>query len=141
MPFGLRFPGFVKLLSKQIIKAIPPNIFDVNRDDIRIWLVAGSGAILNSLYKVFPKATFVVVQVGRTIFDDVIEQDRTTLYTYSKEMNKIYPKKYNVNFNENVENEVIDDMPYDSVKNYDAKLWPIFEKYYNKFDKNKKNFI
>ena len=138
VPFGLRFPGFVKLLSKQINKAITPDIFDKNRSDIRIWLVSGSGAILNSLYKVFPNAYFVVVQVGRTIFDDVIEKKRTTLYNYSKEMIKIYGKIYNVNFNENVENEVIDDMPYDSVKNYDAKLWPIFEKYY---DEEKENFI
>ena len=54
---------------------------------IRIWLVAGSGAILNSLYKVFPNAEFVVLVVGSTIYSDVYDESRTTLYEYIFEKN------------------------------------------------------
>ena len=139
VPFGLRFPGFVNQLSKQIIKAMPGG-FDKDSEDMRIWLVAGSGAILNSLYKVFPNADFVIVEVGHTIYPDVMETDRTDKYIYSVEMKKKYRTGGNL-FNE----EALDiyDMPYDSVINYDAKVWPIFKKYYNTFKKkdNKKNFI
>ena len=137
VPFGLRFPGFVNLLSKQIIKALPN--FDRNREDIRIWLVAGSGAILNSLYKVFPNAEFVIVEVGHTIFDDVMELKRTTKFIYSKIIK--HKKKGNL-FNEDAKD--IWDMPYYSVNNYDAKVWPVFKIKYQELQSSKgekENFI
>lgn len=144
VPFGLRFPGFVNLLSKQIIESINNDLLR-NRKNMRIWLVAGSGAILNSLYKVFPNAEFVIVEVGHTIYDDVMELGRTTKYNYSKVINKIYNKRHRGNlFNDDASIKYIYDMPYDTVNNYDAKVWPIFKHYNNQLQEKhgrKENFI
>ena len=156
VPFGLRFPGFVTLLSNQIIDSLKENDYlnkenyknFVNRDNIRIWLVGGSGAILNSLYKVFPNAEFVVLVVGSTIYSDVFEDDRTTIYEYIFEKNEKYDKeekdkfrkenKYNFNkikreiFLEDADD--IADMPYFSIKNYDSKIWPTFKKHFDELN-------
>ena len=140
VPFGLRFPGFVNVLSNQIINAIEKNTKlgkNFRQQKIRIWLVIGSGAILNALYKVFPKAEFVGLQVGATVWDDIIDKKRTTIKIYSDVI------KLNNDFIDDISNKDFNDLPYDSVKNYDAKIWPIFKKFYDKMDKKKKieNYI
>ena len=144
VPFGLRFQGFVNLLAKQLINALDNNKLRFS-SNIRIWLVIGSGAILNSLYKVFPNAEFFIVQIGQTVYDDILEKDRTTLKVYSEEINN-KQKRGNL-FLEDTND--IEDMPFNSVNNYDAKVWPIFKKYYkiyqemptNKIGGNKENYI
>lgn len=78
------------------------------KDFKNVWLVAGSCTILKSLYKIFPKSThFHVVQVGRTIWPDLIEQDRTTIY--------VSPEPFG--------QEAKSLPPYTSIPQYDAKLW------------------
>ena len=54
VPFGLYTEEYVDLLADQIKKAMPDNVHPK-----RIWLVVGSGTVLNALYKVFPKTFFI----------------------------------------------------------------------------------
>ena len=72
-----------------------------------IWLVAGSGIIMETLYNVFPYTYFNVVQVGRTIWEDQIDKKRTTIYVS----------------NEKYQDVAIHQPPYPTVNTYDAKLW------------------
>ena len=155
VPFGLRFPGFVNLLSKQIKKSLNNTVLEKNKgENMRIWLVAGSGAILNTLYIVFPKAEFHILQVGATIWEDVYNKKNTVKYEYIFEKNKIYEKqdkkifkkqlgKYkfkkqkNIAFLEDVNDNEYMDIPYNSVKNYDAKIWATFKNHYKKYQQRK----
>lgn len=96
-------------LGERRFKKIP--LFDFNKKRT-IFLVGGSATLLNILYEVFPKYDFVVVQVGKTIWPDQIN-DRTKIY--------IAPEK----FNENAKHPP----PYPSIQNYDAKVWWYVTKY------------
>jgi hypothetical protein len=109
LSFGGHEKIYMEFLERNIRKSIPKNMIKPKR----IWIVAGSATILNVLYKIFPKTYFLVVQVGRTIWDDLIDKSRTTLYV-SKE-----------NFND----EAREQPPYDTVATYDAKLWVFFLKH------------
>jgi len=73
----------------------------------RVWLVAGSGTLLNILYKVFPTSHFGVIQVGKKIWPDQLELARTVLYVAEEKFFELskYPP------------------PYPSVATYDAKVW------------------
>lgn len=106
LPFGLDDPHFKDCLTTAIQK-------NVNFKPKRIWLVAGSGVLLNVLYRVFPRTYFLVVQVGRKIWPDQTEPKRTKIY--------ISPHKFIENTNK--------PPPYKSVVNYDAKLWEFVKKY------------
>ena len=78
----------------------------------RIWLVAGSGTLLKSLRKVFPRSKFMVVQVGKKIWPDQMRV---------KDKLFVSPKKFW---------EKADPLPpYPSVSTYDAKLWEFVLKY------------
>ena len=79
----------------------------------RMWLVAGSAILLNILYSVFPKTYFNVIQVGRTVWDDLMNKKRTTLYVSD----------------EKFENIAKEQPPYPTVSTYDAKLWAFVKKY------------
>ena len=107
MAFGGNEPNYVKELEKSIKKALP------KINPTRIWLVAGSATILKVLYKVYPKAKFMVVQVGKKIWTDQIEPERTTLYVS----------------NEDFRNNAREQPPYPSVATYDAKLWTFFKRH------------
>jgi len=72
-----------------------------------IWLVAGSGTLLSTLYRLFPEAQFNVVQVGKKIWPDQLEAPRSKLY--------IAPEKFYVPAEKQP--------PYNTIKSYDAKLW------------------
>lgn len=111
MPFGFDNAEFRNELYLQLTLACK-DVIDVNTT-ATIWVVAGSGTLLNVLYKVFPKARFAAVQVGKTIWEDQIESDRTTIY--------IAPQKFY---------DIPDLLPgYNSVPTYDAKVWQFASKY------------
>lgn len=99
---------YMEFLEKNIKKSLPKNI-----NPKRIWLVACSTTILNVLYKIFPKTYFLVVQVGRTIWDNLLDKSRITLYVSNENFNDVAKEQ----------------PPYDTVSTYDAKLWTFFLKH------------
>ncbi len=109
LPFGLHTKEYIKILAEEITKALPDNFIHPKR----IWLVAGSATLLNALYIVFPQTFFNVVQVGRTIWDDLIIKERTHVYISDE---KFY-------------NKALQQPPYPTVSTYDAKLWKYVLKY------------
>ena len=78
VPFGMRFPAFIDLMATALQWAIPKQVRE--HDVRRMWLVVGSATVLTALYKVFPKAHFNAVQVGRTVWPDMIDPDRATIH-------------------------------------------------------------
>jgi hypothetical protein len=75
--------------------------------------LGGSATILNALYNVFPNIFFNVVQVGKKIWPDQIDPNRTKIHISDErfaDIAKIQP-------------------PYSTVKTYDAKLWKYVLKY------------
>ena len=102
--FGGNEPLYTKELEKNMMIAIPPV------KPKRIWIVAGSGVVLNALYKIFPKAQFMAVQVGKKIYPDQIN-NRTTLFISDEKFIDV----------------AIEQPPYPTVKTYDAKLWHFFK--------------
>ena len=109
LSFGGHEKKYMEFLEKNIKKAMPKNIIKPKR----IWIVSGSATILNVLYKIFPKTYFLVVQVGRTIWGDLIDKSRTTIYISNENFNDVAKEQ----------------PPYDTVSTYDAKLWVFFLKY------------
>lgn len=73
----------------------------------RVWVVAGSGTLLSILYRVFPTSQFGVVQVGKKIWPDQLELDRTQLYVAEEKFFEVSKQP----------------PPYPSVATYDAKVW------------------
>lgn len=102
---GFSNKSYTSFLEKNIKLSIP-NKLKLNPPK-RLWCVAGSATLLHVLYKVFPKTHFCVVQVGKTIWDDQIEKDRTTLYISD----------------ENFYDNALIQPPFPTVRSYDAKLW------------------
>lgn len=105
LKFGLDDPEYTNLFYEQLMKA-RKRISDPKR----MWLVAGSATLLNVLYKVFPKTFFCVVQVGRTIWPDQIDKNRTKLYISDQLFHEVAKEQ----------------PPFKTVKTYDAKLWKFF---------------
>lgn len=103
MPFGFDDDDFKTELYNNIISALT-----ISRDFSKtIWLVAGSGTLANVLAKVFPVAKFVLVQVGKKIWPDQIDEARMRVIVASEKF--FEPAKYQP--------------PYTSTETYDAKLW------------------
>lgn len=103
LPFGFDSKEFCDELYLRLIESIDLDVHFSNT----IWLVAGSATLLSVLYKVFPKAKFGVVQVGKKIWPDQIQPNRTTLY--------IAPETFY--------QDARTKPPYPSVVKYDAKVW------------------
>lgn len=102
VPFGFDDPQFKEQIIRDLKKNVPSNLQDT---DARIWVVYGSGVLLSILQEVFPKATFLVVVVGRKFRGRY--PPRTTVYEAPQkfwEPANILP-------------------PYKSIPEYDAKVW------------------
>jgi len=78
LPFGMEHPEIIQRLSESIATALPPSL--ATAPPRRLWLACGSGVILRALGSVWPKAKFGVVQVGKTIYDDICEGLDFTLH-------------------------------------------------------------
>lgn len=106
IPFGLNDNYTVRLycnVFKELHKLNPK----------RIWVVAGSGLIFTSLSKVLLKTEFMIVQVGKKIWPDQLKGIHHQLFISDYK------------FKENIKEKV----PYDTLLNYDAKVWPFILKY------------
>lgn len=111
MPFGMKSDefGIAKIFEDALREALkdiaPPK---------RLWLVAGSGFILDILHKIYPDTAFMVVQVGKKIWEDQLGAK-----------DNLYIEKYK--FTESVPKNLLP--PYKSIPWYDAKLWEFVMKY------------
>mmetsp|Transcript_12603 Transcript_12603/g.27015 ORF Transcript_12603/g.27015 Transcript_12603/m.27015 type:complete len:123 (+) Transcript_12603:365-733(+) len=95
----------IQRLSESIATALPPSL--ATAPPRRLWLACGSGVILRALGSVWPKAKFGVVQVGKTIYDDICEGLDFTLH--------VAPERF--------AEPASEPPPFPSVTNYDAKVW------------------
>ena len=111
--FGCDIPGYREVLADAIRRA-----WVDHGTPTRLWLASGSATLLNALYLVFPPETgvrFMVVVVGRKVYPDQIQADRTTIFDYKA----LYGRSF--------EQSVVETKlpPYPSVPNYDAKVWHV----------------
>lgn len=106
--FGGYDEVYMKELLNMLKKSMPKDLLKNNPK--RIWLVGGSATITNVLYKLFPKSNFVIVQVGKKIWPDQIDEKRTKLIISDEKFNKVAQYQ----------------PPYPTVATYDAKLWKYF---------------
>jgi hypothetical protein len=68
LSFGLHCPLFMDTLEGRLREALPREL--LSRPPVRLWLVAGSATLLAVFARLWPSTTFLVVQVGKTIWDD-----------------------------------------------------------------------
>jgi len=112
LPFGLRtergehtFNVFQKALSECVS--------DFSRPPVRLWLVAGSGFIFDVLHSIWPSTKFMVVQVGKKVWREVLEGKDYELF--------IAPER----FGDTAKHQP----PYRTVPWYDAKLWQFVQEH------------
>ncbi len=106
LEFGFDTSNFKEQLLSNIREAFH-DVLDTSSIEKRVWVVAGSATLLNVLYEIFPKAQFGVVQVGKKIWPDQIQSQRTRLEVAQEEF---YESARTL-------------PPYKSALKYDAKLW------------------
>jgi 16S rRNA G966 N2-methylase RsmD len=104
MSFGGNSGDFMKLLERGIREAMPPKI--IKSPPKRIWITAGSATVLNVLARIFPKTQFLALQVGKTVWPDMVPKG-TIIYTA----------------NQRYAEEARDLPPWDAQRNYEAKLY------------------
>lgn len=110
LPFGLLDDRFTYFFVSALKQAIPE---DLQMRPIRIWVVIGSGTLVNALYYVFPNAYFMIVQVGLKRYWKSIDYSRSRLFISGYRFSE----------------SPTDIPPYPSVSSYDAKIWEIIERY------------
>lgn len=106
LPFGLHSPELITLMAEQIKQALPLRV--IEKPPNRVWLVVGSGTILEALAQIWLESEFLAIQVGREIRLETKDKVKhLTLF--------LAPEKF---WNPA---EILP--PYPAVKTYDAKLW------------------
>ena len=115
VPFGLRcergHPVF-ETFRGALLEAITAS-HAINSPPTRLWLVAGSGFILDVLHSIWPETEFMIVQVGKKVWREVLEGKKHQLF--------VAPQRFA---------DVTDILPtYPSVPWYDAKLWQFVVKF------------
>ncbi len=133
VPMGLNDEKgiMIDLLSKQIKKASKGTILDLkNNSSKRIWLVAGSGGILQALYKAFPKNQYYVYLTGAGSYKKEVLKFIKTQKKEGKEANIFIVNDWKINSNPNNLNRT--KMKYSSIIDYDYLVYP----YVNKYGKN-----
>lgn len=70
LPFGLNCELFINALETSLKQALPPELLMEEKNPARVWVTCGSGALLATLSKIWPKTTFLAVQVGKKIWPD-----------------------------------------------------------------------
>ena len=103
LPFGLMDHDFLEIMENNIRDAL---IDIIDNPPKRLWLVAGSGTLMKIFANIFPDCELLVVQVGKTIWDDMLPPNAKKY---------IAPEKFQHN--------PMKMPPYRTVPNYDGKLW------------------
>jgi hypothetical protein len=104
-PLGFSFPAYEEMLSNALRISLPPRI-----EPQRLWVIAGSGTLLQVFGKLWPNTELLAVLVGKNIWEDQFDPQiwkRITIYKA--------PQRYGAR------TELLP--PYASVSNYDAKIW------------------
>jgi hypothetical protein len=122
LPMGLNDDNgiMIDLLSNQLRKASSDTLLGVSAgENIRIWLVSGSGGIAQSLLKAFPNCKLCIVLTGGGVYIKNVEKWAKTL-----------PNSVKI-FNRDPALEQKSDISkyYSSVNNYDDIVWPYVKKY------------
>jgi hypothetical protein len=120
-PMGLNDENGIMtdLLSKQIKKASKNTILN-NLNNLRIWLVSGSGGIAESILKAFPNAYLFILLTGSGSY-------KKRVIEWSKKHNKNITIINNFIINESNISNI--NLYYSSVKNYDDLIWSYVKKY------------
>lgn len=120
MGFHDKNKKMVHILSKKINEASKNTIIE-NVQDLRIWLVAGSGGVAEAIKMAFPNSKlFIYITGGGKYYKNIIE--------WSKNQKDIIILNNNIHFNiENTKNDY--DKYYESVENYDSMIFPFIKKY------------
>ena len=117
LPFGLRGkpgePNF-ELFKEALLDCLK----EASAPPRRLWLVAGSGFLLDVLHSIWPETKYMVVQVGRRIWPDQLENKHHELF--------IAPEGFG--------ERALLQPPYSTVPWYDAKLWQFAFKNWNEGD-------
>ena len=119
VPLGLNDEKgiMIDLLSKQIKKASKGTILDKHKNPV-FWLVAGSGGILQSLYKAYPYGYFNIYLTGAGMY-------KKKVITWAKSHNNVNILKEEFGHN-NLKNRKT---YYSTVQDYDDFIWPYVKKY------------
>ena len=110
--FGLDDPIFMDILLLALKDHLEKYVDKIKR----LWLVAGSGTLLKTLYGLLPNTKFNIVQVGRPVDISSLDKNRVTLYVSGL---PLYTK-------------IDADIPYPTTKSYDGKIWEFSDKFENK---------
>ena len=120
MGFNDKNKIMVNILSKKIKKASKNTIIN-EIENVRIWLVAGSGGIAESLKLCFPNSfLFIYITGGGIYYKNVekwIKTQKNVILLNNNEKYKI----------DNIHNNYYD--YYESVENYDSVIFPYVKKY------------
>jgi hypothetical protein len=114
LPFGLGSEEFINILVDQFRMANPPEISPTKT----LWLAVGSGTILHALLRIYPNIRFGCCIVGKKIWEDQFSPEEWSRITTYLMVDEIPFWK-----------ETDDPPPYDSLLNYDAKVWKLVKRY------------
>lgn len=106
LPFGIKSNSgelYFEVFRKALLHALPENMHPPGR----LWLVAGSGFLFDVLHSIFPTTKLMIVQVGRKIWPDQLHGIDCELFVAPETFYEI----------------ALQQPPYKTVPNYDAKLW------------------
>lgn len=106
-PFGLDSKELREAWVEEVKSLIPPDM-----KPKRMWLATGSGTLVKMLNDVFPDTEFHAVQVGKKINPNLLGNKKLFIHPVSLRF----------------EQPTNDLPPYDSVPEYDAKVWSIMMK-------------
>ena len=121
LPFGMHTSDTLDLYNiafQPLLEQLPSKF----KSPARIWVVAGSGLIFTSLSKCFPSSKLMIVQVGKTIWPDQLVGINHELFV----------SEYK--FKDEIDSRFKSSLPYNSLLNYDAKVWPFIVKHGQKND-------
>ena len=119
IPFGLESPIYTNFLYEELLRVIPPEL-----NPKRLWLVVGSGTLLRVLARIWNKTEFFPIQVGKQIWEDQYDPE---VWTRMGGRERIDQLKAPQKFFESVYGKNLP--PYESVANYDSKVWQQVVKY------------
>lgn len=108
---GFHEEPYIELLAEKLRAAAPATLLE--SPPRRIWLACGSGTVLQAVSRVFPTSLFQIVQVGRSIWPNLLEGIRHSIY--------VAPERFF--------HVALSQPPYPTVSTYDAKLWQFVEKH------------
>ena len=113
-PFGMDDTEFHQIFVDKLRAAGMPDI----AGNVTIWVTVGSGTLLRVLLEIYPNNKFGCVVVGKNIWEDQFKPEdwaRMTIY------------KSDLFFTQNVKKR--NAPPYNSVPNYDAKVWEFVRRF------------